>query len=55
MYQEWIERMKKNLKFSPKIVNKLFMQMQHTETRTEGEINNYNRKVDDLVKRMMEP
>ena len=27
MYQEWVERMKKNFKFSPKNMNKLFREM----------------------------
>jgi undecaprenyl pyrophosphate synthase len=46
--------MKKNFKFSPKVVNKLFVQLQHTESRGEGEINNYNSKVKELFGKWME-
>lgn len=38
MYQEWVERMKKNFKFSPKIVNKLFVQLEQSKAKTAGEI-----------------
>jgi len=58
MYQEWVEKMKKNFKFSPKIVNKLFMQLEQSKqnkTKAEGEISNYNSKVEDLFKLFMEP
>lgn len=38
MYQQWVERMKKNFKFSPKIVNKLFVQLEQSKTKNVGEI-----------------
>ncbi len=36
MYQEWVERMKKNFKFSPKNMNKLFREMDIIRTRKES-------------------
>ena len=36
MYQEWVEKMKKNFKFSPKNMNKLFREMDIIKTKKES-------------------
>lgn len=57
MYQEWVEKMKKNFKFSPKNMNKLFREMDIIKTKKESELDdvNYNNKVEELFKIFVEP
>lgn len=52
MYQEWVQKMKKNFKFSPKYVNKIFKEMDVIKTKKQSQLNdvNYNSKVQQLFK-----
>ena len=57
MYQEWVEKMKKNFQFSPKNMNKLFKELQVIRTKESDEdldVVNYNQKVDELFTKLVD-
>ena len=57
MYQDWIDKMKKNFQFSPKHMNKLFKDLQVIKTKECDEdldIVNYNQKVDELFTKLID-
>ena len=53
MYQEWVERMKKNFKFNPKNMNKLFKELDIIRAKKTVELDNlnYNNKVLELFQK----
>lgn len=56
MYQEWVEKMKKNFKFLPKNMNKLFKELDIIRAKKTVELDdlNYNQKVEELFSKYIE-
>ena len=56
MYQEWVEKMRKNFKFNPKNMNKLFKELDIIRSKKTVELDdlNYNNKVQELFEKYVE-